>query len=360
MSKSCFIPLSRRQQGRRRGQDHPSRSRRAKGMTLLEIMVTMAIFAFIFLFMSRMFRAYVKRQEKISRRAELSRVNENVFDVLKRDLESALFFYDIHAHFPSLYPVLEEDEEEIAAADEEASSERAAPFNFMDPRFDFIGKGDRLQFTAVVRKPSHSAAPPPAALARIDYFLRPCVIFKTGEESRCLARSVNFRWKDWDDDHENSVSANMIAGVKSLKLSYFEEGEWRREWSFSNRWKAASKNPGAKAALLPAFVRAEMERESLTQEGRRFQMSRDFAVSHFLTRSHDPGELSPLAFLNIRKDRSSEKEEQEKALREEQERLRNQGPPDQPEGRGGRDDVTPHFLSGNRPGNQPPLPPPPR
>ena len=329
-----------------------------KGMTLLEVMATLAIFAFIFLFMSRMFRAYVKRQEKISGRAEISRVNENVFSVLKQDLKGALFFYDIHAHFPSLYPVLDEAETETPAEGRSAAEEeRPAPFNAMDPRFDFIGKQESLQFVTVVYSPSGTADPPRPALARIDYFLRSCTIFKTEEESRCLARSVNFNWQNWDDDKENSASANMIAGVKSLRFSYIEDGELLREWRFSNRWKAASKNPNAQTALFPALVKAEIEWESGGEPPRRFTLSQNFAVSHFLLRFHYPGELSSLAFLNIKKGRARKEEQEKTEAAAEQEEAGPQGPQENIDPR--RGGPGPLDRTGFPPDNQPALRRPP-
>ena len=81
-------------------------------MTLLEVVVTLAIFATAFTYISQMLQFHLKQQKKINSRIEIFRAKENVFEILKQDLKATLFFYDINFHFLELYPALLDSSQE--------------------------------------------------------------------------------------------------------------------------------------------------------------------------------------------------------------------------------------------------------
>ena len=87
------------------------------------------------------------------------------------------------------------------------------------------------------------------------------------------------------EDDKNQNIQNLISDVKGIEFSYFDGEEWHREWSFSNRWKAASGKPVEKVNLFPGLVRLELKWE----DKKLFKVSYDFAVSHSFLRSHYPG-----------------------------------------------------------------------
>lgn len=275
-----------------------------QGMTLLEIIVTMALFAAAFIYISEILRFHLKQQKKISRRIKISRVKENVFEVLKQDLKNALFFYDINSHFPELYPVLLDSEEDPLS---QPSEEGREPLNIMESQFDFLGEGQKLRFVSFIRIPVSQNSPPHSYVVRVKYFLRDCENLQTRESSRCLARAISRNWIDMEDDQDQDV-INLLAGIKNIEFSYFDGADWHKEWSFSNRWKMASRKPEGKADLFPGFVRLEMEWE----DKKLFKVSHDFAVSHPFLRFHYPGEISALAFLDIKQKKKSDEKPTEK------------------------------------------------
>ena len=135
----------------------------------MEIMVTMALFATVFIYISEMLRFHVKQQKKISRRIKISRVRDNVFEILRGDLKSAIFFYDINSHFPELYPVLSDSEEVSAPQSEE---ERGEPVNIMESQFDFVGDEKKLRFVGFIRLPVSQDSPPHPYVVKVEYFFK--------------------------------------------------------------------------------------------------------------------------------------------------------------------------------------------
>ena len=272
-------------------------------MTLLEIMVTMALFAVAFLYISEILRFHLKQQKKISNRIKTSRVRDNVFEILRGDLRNTLFFYDINAHFPDLYPVLSDSEELSLNPSEE---EQVEPVNIMESQFDFSGDGQKLRFVSFISLPVSHESPPYPYVVKVEYFLKNCEDFRKGRSSRCLARAISRKWRDMNDD-TNRNTTNLLSGVRNIAFSYFDGEEWHKEWSFSNRWKVASEKPAAKANLLPGLVRLELEWE----DKKLFKASYDFSVSYSFLRSHYPGEISALAFLDIKRKKPEEKSPKE-------------------------------------------------
>lgn len=269
-----------------------------RGMTLIEILVTIAIFASAFIYISKMLKFHLRQQKKISHRIEASRIKENVLEIIREDLKGALFFYDINFHFTELYPVLETTDDPL-----KNPAEQDPPVNIMEPQFDFSGQREKLKFISIVRLPASSPeAAPRAYVVKVKYFLRNCKSLQTGRSSRCLARGISRSWKDMEDE-ENQDILNLQANVKDLEFSYFERGEWHKEWSFYRRWYEASQKPTQTNQLLPGLVKLRIEwgREKL------LKTSYNFAVSYPVLRSHYPGSLSALAFLDIgRKDKEKE------------------------------------------------------
>ena len=279
-----------------------------QGMTLLEIVVTLAIFATAFTYISQMLKFHLRQQKKINSRIEVSRAKENVFEILKQDLRGSLFFYDINSHFLELYPALSDSSQELSL---EEIQQRPAPVNIMEPQFDFSGDREKLQFVSSVKLSLNSVDPPQLYVVKVNYFLRSCKNFLTRQSSHCLARGITRHWKDIEDEQNQDV-VNLLEGVKNVEFSYFD-GEWQREWRFIDRWKAASQKPTTKINLLPGLIKLEMEWEGKQS----FKTSYSFAVSHPFLRHHYPGGISALAFLDIGRQKGVIEEEKDK-LKEDQ------------------------------------------
>ena len=282
---------------------------RKQGMTLLEVVVTLAIFATAFTYISQMIQFHLKQQKKINSRIEISRAKENVFEILKQDLKAALFFYDINFHFLELYPALSDSSQELSL---EEIQQRPPPVNIMEPQFDFSGDGEKLRFISSVKLSLNPEDPPQLYVVKVNYFLRSCKNFLTRQNSRCLARGITRHWEDIEDEKDQNV-VNLLEGVKDVKFSYFD-GEWQKEWHFFDRWKEASQKPTARIKLLPGLVKLEMEWEGKKS----FKTSYNFAVAHPFVRRHYPGGISALAFLDIGRQKGVIEKEKDK-LKEDQE-----------------------------------------
>ena len=265
---------------------------RKKGMTLLEILVALTIFASAFVYISQMLKFHVKQQKKISRNIEISRITENVFEILKQDLKKAVFFYDINFHFLQFYPMVTQSTSEFSTG-EIVPSEQAQ--NIMEPQFDFSGKENKLQFASLVMVSTGPDKPPTPHLRKVEYFLRSCKSFRTNQSSQCLARGTSKSWKDIEDTQNQEIT-NLLEGIKSVKFSYFDEEEWKREWNFSNQWKQAAKKPTQRSSLLPSLVKVQIEWET---EKKLLKATYNFAVSHPFLRFHQPGKISAMAFLDV-------------------------------------------------------------
>ena len=226
--------------------------------------------------------------------------------LIRDDLKSAVFFYDIPFAAAALFPARARDN--IAVTDLEARR-APPPIPEMDRRFDFAGEREALQFTAGAYIQTDASSAPRFRVARVAYFLRPCArrpasgaparrSSRRSEQSQCLARAVSLEWTDIEDS-KNQIAQNMLQGVKSAQFSYFHEGGWENEWSLSQRLKDAPGGFG-KISLLPSLVKMDMEWEDGGEES--FQ----FAAGSHLTAAHHPGRISGLARLR-QADKAAEK-----------------------------------------------------
>ena len=261
-----------------------------QGMTILELLVALTIFASAFVYISQMLRFHLKQQKKISHNIEISRTKENVFELLRQDLKGVVFFYDINFHLLEFFPVSSDSPQEFTS---DEITPPPPPVNIMESRFDFSGQKNKLRFVSLVMVSSGSDNPPRPQLRKVEYFLRSCKKIQTGESSQCLTRGVSRDWKDIEDVKNQEV-VNLLEDVKRIEFAYFDE-DWRGEWSFSNRWKAAAKKPRARSSLLPGLVKLEIEGET----EKPLKASYSFAISHPFLRSHIPGRISALAFLDV-------------------------------------------------------------
>ena len=257
----------------------PAFWRDSLGLTLLEILLALAVFSFILVFLSRITRYSSKQKEKLSFNIKARNIENNTLDLMRRDFQGVLSFFDFNLVLQGVFPVKEpgreEDNQPLGALKEQAPLLRDIAESGIRG-FDFIGKPSQMEFPSFTLVSSFQAKAR-FQLAWIRYGLEDCKPLDRGPPSKCLVRELRDK-KDPFGAEEPKERQPLLEGIKSLAFSYYNStsNDWQDEWEDKDRML------NSEAAPFPRFVKAEIEwEESEKREGSVYQ----FPVSQHLSGS---------------------------------------------------------------------------
>ncbi len=244
----------------------PFRGRR--GLTLLEVLLAMGIFAFIAVFLSRVSSYSLRQREKLGRSIKEMNIESNVLDVMRRDFRGHSPFFDSHFALRWSFPAWRPPPPGAAArpaaappAPPKLAPMTGRPGTFMTESrdFRFIGKTDEMEFPSAALISSFQGAAR-FQLVWIRYSFESCGLLDGGGASKCLIRE--FRGKK--DPLGGEISGKppqdrhvLFERIKNLAFSYYDKegNDWKDEWSDLDR------EPRPDAPPFPRFVKAEIEWE---------------------------------------------------------------------------------------------------
>ena len=222
-----------------------------KGMSLIEVLVAMGIFALLFVFISQFLESSNRKAQKLSLRLEKGMEFQGAFQVIREDLRNIHSFLDRNQNFNWYYERVDEAklEEDLR---KELSKEKGSVENllrkkdkknsstppFYSPQFVFQGEEDELQFVSL----SFSQIDKTSQVLKIKYEVRTC-----GDNSQsCLIRRVWPSWIELDKEQEEaSESLVLLKDMEEISFSYAEESslrttEWEREFDTDFRQNSES------------------------------------------------------------------------------------------------------------------------
>ena len=210
-----------------------------KGMTLLEAIVALGIFAFMFVFIAQFVRQSHRQARKIKKDLQLSGSLSSVLDLMRRDFQSVSYLLDINQNFRFYFPlrVNEWIDEEGNVFDEkkanlEIKGEKTKLLAFLSPYFIFEGEGEEVKFVSYTFSPSDESS---AQWLKIRYFVKDCRSKKVPASSSCLIRSSHKYWAVGKEEKggENLV---LLRDFDSLEFFYAEAKSFlNRDWK--DQWK---------------------------------------------------------------------------------------------------------------------------
>ena len=134
------------------------KNEKSRGMTLLETLVALGIFAFMFIFISQFVRQSYRRASKSKRNIYTTSSLFNIFDLMRQDFQGIGYLLDLNENLNIQFPIEQKDEPFSIPADviyQQSSAQRLKnkrkDFDlpvFLSPYFIFEGSTVEMSFTS--------------------------------------------------------------------------------------------------------------------------------------------------------------------------------------------------------------------
>lgn len=230
---------------------------RASGFTLIEVLISLALLAFLGFWTSQSIRHALHSKKKIEKMVDKSGLLRDALQFIKRDINKAFHYYDIGVHLynESQLERIKRCEKNVKKKPAARPNDRRAPSsspsqrrsaqqecNELKAKFKkkkeqnlthFQGEEDSLHFTSL----SHIRAKKNSKLSHqseVGYFLKDCKgRLNKKSSSQCLWRRVS---PIIDDNvEEGGRETVLLEHVSKFKLRYLgqeKEGgeEWVKQW----------------------------------------------------------------------------------------------------------------------------------
>ena len=214
----------------------------SKGMTLLEAILALSIFAFMFIFVVQSFKQSHRQVRKIKEDIQWTSSLSNVLDLMRRDFQGVAYLVDFNENLDVEFPMEQEEEKVVSTETQETieNKEKKTGKLFLSPYFVFEGEDDEMEFVShsfVQSALEHFAA----QWVKVRYFVKDCKGLKKSGPGSCLLRGSNRYWNPREKT-EPEETLVLLRGFDSFGFSYsgtedFLEQTWRDQWKVENVMK---------------------------------------------------------------------------------------------------------------------------
>ncbi len=193
-----------------------------KGMTLIEIVISIAILSTLALLTTQSIRTAVDNKRKMQSGMDQSYTLKNAMSVIERDINLAFNYHDPHAVV----------KKQLSQSSNPQNPNDPPPVNNLRPEeklTHFLGAGDTINFTSTSNI-GMKVDMQESDQMEVGYFLNTCKSFFKEASSNCLWRRTS---PIIDEDIENGGNASvLIENVAEFKLRYIglDYEDWVEEW----------------------------------------------------------------------------------------------------------------------------------
>lgn len=255
------------------------KNQKSKGMTLLETLVALGLFAFMFVFLSQVVRQSHRQARKAKKDIHSISSLSNTLNLIRRDFQGIGYLLDINENLNIKFPIqekndsLSENEEPIVGTDVkedlQKTGQRSVFPMLFSPYFVFEGEDEEMKFVSYSFSNSVSNKSSPQWI-KIHYSVKDCDSLKGDSSGSCLVRSVNQFW-DPRKNEEPEETFILLRDLQSLKFFYsntegFLDDNWKERWKLENSLSLQNssldypqKNP------FPSVIKMEVEKEDFEQ-----------------------------------------------------------------------------------------------
>ena len=260
-----------------------------KGMTLIEMLLSLSIFTVMFIFITQLVQQSRRQALKIRKDMHNSGSFDNVIELIKEDLNSIAFLFDLNDNLKRNFPLnLESKTPALNSAIQglgESLSQIQKPV-FMSPSFVFSGEDDKMEFVSY----SLTETAEDSSLKQwiqIRYFVEDCPSLDNSSSNPCLMRASKKSWS-LEKEREEEETLTLLRGFKSLNFSYLEslnplDQSWKDSWKLEKAVSFSESSAIEFPQELPFPFRIRFEIE--TQKDKQVW---DFNVANPYLRSWNP------------------------------------------------------------------------
>lgn len=270
----------------------PGGQKYQRGMTLLEVLVSISIFAFMFLFIAQVTKQSHRQVKKIKKDTRSSYSLSHVLDIMRQDFRGVAYLLDLNYNFYAQFPIEMEKDQSLGFEEEKSlgranqEAQKAYLPIFFSTQYVFQGTEREVEFSSYSFLKS-SDLESLAQWIKIRYSVESCPQSGEGSKADCLFRSVKKFWNNEVKEDEEEEKLILLRGFQSLSFFYassvdFLEGEWKKEWEpekISDRGGSYSNQ--IVQVPFPSVVKIEWEKENRRQ-------SVFFPISSFHLKAWNP------------------------------------------------------------------------
>ena len=239
-----------------------------KGMTLLEILLSLSIFTVMFTFITQMVQQNRRQALKIKKTMHSSSSFDNVIELIKEDFNSIAFLFDLNDNLRRNFPLNLDSKAPTIQGLGESPSQGQKPV-FMSPSFVFSGEDDKIEFVSY----SLTEATDDSSLKQwiqIRYFIEDCPSLDNSSSSPCLMRSSKSSWS-LEKDREEEETLTLLRDFKSLSFSYLRslsplDQNWKDSWKLEKAISFSDSSSIEFPQELPFPIRVRFEIETQKDE----------------------------------------------------------------------------------------------
>ena len=212
----------------------------SKAFSLLEIMVSLGLFTFLFLFITQIVRQNYRQTAKIKTDLEVTGSIYPILNLIKQDLFAATYFLDLSYNFNTHFPVKSEESDKKDHQTPALDSTKANKHILLDSEIVFKGTERDMEFVSY----SFSKNSRFKQWMKIRYAVEACSLGNTS--GSCLMRYEQTGWNLYEELKWDEPALVVIEGAESIKFLYSNnydlvEPNWVEKWeSETKAFKIAS------------------------------------------------------------------------------------------------------------------------
>ena len=256
---------------------HVLSTKNNKAFSLLEMLVALTLFAFLFLYVTQLVRQNYRYVRKIKEDLKFTNSIYHINNLIKQDLASVTYFLDVSYNFRTHFPFTGNIENESPGqnSDVKSLSKKSSFQNsiLIDPQIIFQATSKEMKFIAYTFSKDHSVK----QWMKIRYVVESCS--SDNSSGVCLMRYEKTDWNRSGMDREEWDKPALVIkeGLESMTFSYSDtynltEPEWQEEWGVKKKTFSSASNQKREENDYIAFARKTAWPENLPLPSR-VQMS---------------------------------------------------------------------------------------
>lgn len=258
----------------------------SRGLTLLEVLITLAILSVLMLFANRSIQSGIASKVKIQEQVDQMGRLRDALRIMEKDINLAFHYRDIETELQTEVKKLQKSGANVVPT---LKPDRS------DPTTNFIGNGESMVFPSMNSSRMNEGARQ-ADFIKVGYALRSCKKLNDKKGSgQCLIRSTS-TVVEGDLTKVKSEDSVLLENVTEFKLRYIGKGkqDWNSDWDTNGQ-------DGASKANFPQAVEISITLENGDSEkGKTKKYSMQIVANvHFLNNKAEtntttaPGGVGP-------------------------------------------------------------------
>ncbi len=251
----------------------------SQGMSLLEILIALGVFVFMFTFISQVVKQNYRHAKKLKQGIQVTSSLSGVLSLMRQDFNGVAYLLDINENLDIRFPLEQKDyssqsddqpnpNKNPKTSNQIEESRSSLPM-LLSPYFSFRGEAKEVKFVSYTLSQSDTAAP--AQWIKIRYFLENCSHWESGGSGLCLIRSASRYWELENEDEGPEETLILLRNLEGLRFSYANREDlmndkWREKWRLEGGLSLENSPVTYSQKIpFPSMIKIEMKKGNSTQ-----------------------------------------------------------------------------------------------